>query len=255
LFGTFLLGTAGSGKSTLVSVLQQWLASNELDVATFNLDPGVRTLPYGPDIDIRDYISLDAVMNEYGLGPNGGLLVSVDLIANELDALQEELEDLAPEVVLFDTPGQIELFAYRTVGPLVFSSLGGEKNVITYLYDAYLTRDPAGFISLAFLGTSINFRFQLPMVSVLAKADLLSSSELERILDWAENPASVAIDLESSAEGASREMSILLFDLLAQFTGLPELHPVSFLEFQGVAELYALLTRYWSAGEDFVTQI
>ena len=127
MFGTFLLGTAGSGKSTLVSVLQQWLASNDIDVATFNLDPGVQTLPYGPDINIRDYISLDAVMNEYGLGPNGGLLVSVDLIANELDNLQEELEDLAPEVVLFDTPGQIELFAYRTVGPLVFPLWGVKK--------------------------------------------------------------------------------------------------------------------------------
>ena len=65
MFGTFLLGTAGSGKSTLVSVLQQWLASNDIDVATFNLDPGVRTLPYGPDIDIRDYDKLNKIFREY----------------------------------------------------------------------------------------------------------------------------------------------------------------------------------------------
>ena len=83
-----------------------------MDVVTVNLDPGVRHLPYGPDIDIRDYVSLDAVMQEYELGPNGALLVSVDLIANELEQFQEELTDLAPEIVLFDTPGQIELFAY-----------------------------------------------------------------------------------------------------------------------------------------------
>jgi len=228
---------------------------NDIDTATVNLDPGVLTLPYGPDVDIRDYISLDAVMQEYGLGPNGGLLVSVDLIANELDNLKEELEELAPEIVLFDTPGQIELFAYRTVGPLVFSALGVEKNVLTYLYDAHLTREPAGFISLAFLGTSVNFRFRLPMVSVLTKSDLLSDSELERILDWAQSPAAITTDLECASEGLSREMSIGLLEMLAKFMGLPELLPISIREFQGVAELYGLLTRYWSGGEDYVTQI
>ncbi len=255
MYGTFILGTAGSGKSTLTSILQQWIASNDMDVATVNLDPGVRHLPYGPDIDIRDYVSLDAVMQEYELGPNGALLVSVDLIANELEQFQEELTDLAPEIVLFDTPGQIELFAYRTVGPIVFSSLGGEKNVITYLYDAHLSRDPTGFISLAFLGMSVNFRFQLPMISVLTKSDLLSEIELERMLDWAQTPSSISIDLESSTKGLFREVSRDVLDMLAKFTDLPELHPVSMKEFYGIAEVYGLLTRYWSGGEDYVTQI
>lgn len=255
MYVTFFVGTAGSGKSTLTSILNQWLTMNDINVATVNLDPGVRTLPYGPDVDIRDYITLEAVMKEYGLGPNGGLLVSIDLMSNELEHLKEELEDLDPEIVLFDTPGQIELFAYRTVGPLVLSSLGSEKSVVTYLFDAHLTRDPTGFISLTFLGTSANFRFRLPMVSVLTKADLLSNSELERVLDWAQSPASILDDLERSSKGLSREMSIHLLEMLAQFTDLPELLPVSIREFQGVAELYGLLTRYWSAGEDYITNI
>ena len=255
MFVTFFVGTAGSGKSTLTSILHQWLTMNEIHSATVNLDPGVRTLPYAPDVDVRDYISLEAVMQEYRLGPNGGLLVSVDLMANELDHLQEEIEELDPEIVLFDTPGQIELFAYRTVGPLVFSSLGTEKSVLTYLYDAHLIRDPTGFISLAFLGTSVNFRFQLPMVSALTKSDLLSDAELEQILEWGASPPAIINDLERSTKGLSREMSIHLLEMLANFTDLPELLPVSFREFKGVAELYGLLTRFWSAGEDFVTDI
>ena len=54
----FFTGTAGSGKSQLTSILSNWYQQEGKDVITVNLDPGVNNLPYGVDVDIRDYINL-----------------------------------------------------------------------------------------------------------------------------------------------------------------------------------------------------
>jgi GPN-loop GTPase len=42
-----------------------------------NLDSGNENIPYESTIDIRDLISLDIVMKELNLGPNGFLLTSL----------------------------------------------------------------------------------------------------------------------------------------------------------------------------------
>jgi GTPase SAR1 family protein len=50
-----------------------------------NLDPAVMTLPFGANIDIRDTVRYKDVMKEYGLGPNGGILTSLNLFATKFD--------------------------------------------------------------------------------------------------------------------------------------------------------------------------
>ena len=39
-----------------------------------NLDPAAEEFTFEPDVDIKDLISLEDVMEEMGLGPNGGLM-------------------------------------------------------------------------------------------------------------------------------------------------------------------------------------
>ena len=51
----FLTGTAGSGKSNLTGILSNWYQQEGRDVITVNLDPGVSNVPYGIDVDIRNY--------------------------------------------------------------------------------------------------------------------------------------------------------------------------------------------------------
>jgi GTPase SAR1 family protein len=54
MFIVFVIGTAGSGKSYLTASFSDWLHLAKQNVITVNLDPGVLTLPYTPDVDIRD---------------------------------------------------------------------------------------------------------------------------------------------------------------------------------------------------------
>ena len=113
----FVAGTAGSGKSLLTSKIHEYYTRNGAFTAILNLDPGVISLPYTPDIDIRDSVDIVSIMKQYDLGPNGALMMANDLIASKLDELQEEADKINPDYLIVDTPGQIELFAYRTSGP------------------------------------------------------------------------------------------------------------------------------------------
>jgi len=113
----FVTGTAGSGKSLLTSRIYEYYTSNGAFAAIFNLDPGVESLPYSCDIDVRDKIDIVSIMKQYDLGPNGALIMANDLIASKFDEFQNEINDVNPDYLIVDTPGQIELFAYRTSGP------------------------------------------------------------------------------------------------------------------------------------------
>lgn len=53
-----------------------------------NLDPAVMALPFGANIDIRDTVQYKEVMKQYNLGPNGGILTSLNLFATKFDQVK-----------------------------------------------------------------------------------------------------------------------------------------------------------------------
>ena len=62
-------------------------------------------------------------MKQYGLGPNGGIVTSLNLFATQFDQLLGLLEKRQEqhEYVIIDTPGQIEVWPPAD-GPLPTSS-------------------------------------------------------------------------------------------------------------------------------------
>lgn len=50
-----------------------------------NLDPAVRKTGYSANVDIRDTVDYKQVMTEYGLGPNGAIMTSLNLFATRFD--------------------------------------------------------------------------------------------------------------------------------------------------------------------------
>lgn len=50
-----------------------------------NLDPAVTTLPFGTNIDIRDIVRYKEIMKQFNLGPNGGILMSLNLFTTKFD--------------------------------------------------------------------------------------------------------------------------------------------------------------------------
>ena len=78
-------GMAGSGKTTFMQRLNAHLHSRGEPGYIINLDPAVTQLPYGAHVDIRDTVNYKNVMQQYGLGPNGAILTSLNLFATRFD--------------------------------------------------------------------------------------------------------------------------------------------------------------------------
>ncbi|TLZ75697.1 MAG: GTPase, partial [Methanobacteriota archaeon] len=96
----YFLGTAGSGKSTMVYAFQVWMNSQGFDCITANLDPGAESLEYAPELDVRDYVRTEEIMQEQGLGPNGAQVAAADMIALNARELAEVLETFETNYVL-----------------------------------------------------------------------------------------------------------------------------------------------------------
>jgi len=251
MFIIFIIGTAGSGKSLLTASFNEWLKIGKQKAATVNLDPGVLNLPYVPDIDIRNYININQIMNEYGLGPNGALILAADLIAEEAERLGGEIEDLQSDVVIVDTPGQMELFAFRASGPYIANELTKEPKAIVYLFDAVFSFNPLNYVSNMFLSAAVYNRFFFPQLHVLSKCDLLPPEEANRVLEWSGDPEALEAVIEEKLNGTrrllSRDMMQAIYRLGLEF----QLIPVSGKTNQGLINLSSALERILSGGEKF----
>ena len=66
-----------------------------------------------------------------------------DLIASKIDDIRSEVERVNPDYLLVDTPGQIELFAYRTSGKFIVENLTAEEKTGIFLFDGSLITTPS----------------------------------------------------------------------------------------------------------------
>ena len=252
MFLIFVLGTAGSGKSELTAVFTRWLEMQGENAMAVNLDPGTLTLPYSANVDVRDYIRVDSLMEEYGLGPNGGLMLASEMMLDIVGQLVSDIDDFGPDVAIVDTPGQLEMFAFRDVGARIAEELSDEGKGLLYLFDSAVCRDPLNYVMNMFLASAINSRFLLPQVSVLSKADLLKD-DLEELESWSEDPLLLEDAINNRLSGMNRLLSQDMMEVINRL-GI-EFMPIPFSTRTnlGFNRLYSEVTRVFMGGEPFTT--
>jgi GTPase SAR1 family protein len=247
----FIIGTAGSGKSLFTAALSEWLKMSKQDVAVVNLDPGALKLPYSPDVDVRNYVDVGDLMEKYELGPNGALILAADLIADEIENITEEIEAAHADLVLVDTPGQMELFAFRASGPYIVNELTREPKAIVYLFDAVFSINPLNYVSNMFLSAAVYNRFFQPQVHLLSKCDLIPEKEIETITNWAANPRALEDSIEQKLEGTKRLFSRNMMHAINQLGIRFLLIPVSAKTNKGLTNVNTILERLLTGGEKY----
>ena len=246
----FVTGTAGSGKSLLTHALKTWYVNRGEDVIAVNLDPGVVDLPYEPDVDVRDSIQLQEVMESYGLGPNGALILAADLLATKLGALQEEIDSFEAENVIVDTPGQTELFAFRESGEFIVREMKGDSKVLLFLVDPLLASTPTNFLSLALLSASVGLRLKIPRITVLTKRDIAREG-VKRISEWSRETRTFEDALSGTKDGEQYSLYSELFRSIRRLSFGADLYPVSSTTQEGMIALVGEMTRIARGGEEF----
>ena len=245
----FVSGTAGSGKSLLSSKLYEYYTKNGAFAAVLNLDPGVKKMPYTCDIDVRDHIDYVSIMQQYELGPNGALIMANDLIASKIDDIQNEVNTVNPDYLIVDTPGQIELFAYRSSGRFIIENLTSEEKTSVFLFDGSLITSPVNFVSIALLATSIRLRLNLPTINVLTKTDIIGE-KLKEILQWTTSLNTLENAIAKETDGDTYTLTTNILRGL-NFSGFAQgLIPVSNVTGDGYVNLEGALSRILNLGEE-----
>ncbi len=245
----FISGTAGSGKSLLSSKLQDYYSKNGAFAAILNLDPGVESMPYTCDVDVRDHVDYVSIMQQYELGPNGAMVMANDLIASKIDEIQEQVDQVNPDYLIVDTPGQIELFAYRSSGRFIVDNISSDEKTNVFLFDGSLITSPVNFVSIALLATSIRLRLNLPTINVLTKTDLLAD-KLQEILQWSADLKTLenAVSKETDGDTYSLTTNILRGLDMGEFA--QGLIPISNVSGEGFLDLEGALSRILNLGEE-----
>eukprot|EP00501_MAST-03F_sp_TOSAG23-6_P000367 GSMAST32.ASY1.ANO1.374.1 assembled CDS len=180
-YAQVVLGPPGSGKSTYC-----YGAANFLG--------GIGRPSYEYAIDIRDLISLDDVMDELKLGPNGAMLYVMEFLEENFDWLEEQIQSSTSSTTaaaatntipisgapyfIFDLPGQVELTTHHQSLKNILVTLQRDLDfqlVAVHLVDSHYCTEPAKYISASLLSLSTMLRLELPHVNVLSKMDLLES--------------------------------------------------------------------------------
>ena len=247
----FIIGTAGSGKSLFTAALSEWLKMSKQDVAVINMDPGTLKLPYSPDVDVRNYVDVGDLMEKYSLGPNGALILAADLIADEVDNITRDIEAVNADLVLVDTPGQMELFAFRASGPYIVNELTKEPKAVIYLFDAVFSINPFNYVSNMFLSAAVYNRFFQPQIHLLSKCDLLQEKKVQTIIDWATNPKALEDSIDQKLKGTKRLFSRSMMQAINQLGMKSFLMPVSAKTNQGLTNFNTILERILTGGEKY----
>ncbi|KAK8809815.1 hypothetical protein WA158_000758 [Blastocystis sp. Blastoise] len=174
-YGQVIIGPPGSGKTTYCNSLKLFLDAIERPSVIVNLDPANENKPYEAGVDIEELITLEDVMDEFELGPNGGLVYCMEYLQKNVDWLLEKLREHENEYFIFDCPGQVELYSHSDCVRNIFQTLEKEgfKCVCLYLLDSYYISSPSLFISASLLALSTMVNLEMPSLNILSKIDLV----------------------------------------------------------------------------------
>jgi len=219
-FAQLVIGPPGSGKSTYCDGMHQFMSAIGRPSSVVNLDPANDRTSYKPALDVHDLVSLDEIMASEELGPNGGVLYALEELEHNIQWLEDGLKKLgglctgaplcpiwrlimhinADDYVLFDCPGQVELFThhyslrniffrleklgYRVRSPIspdlppfgcICSLICLLQLVTIHLTDSFVLTQPSLYISALLLVLRTMLQMDLPQVNVLTKIDNLSN--------------------------------------------------------------------------------
>lgn len=165
------------------------------ECSVVNLDPANDKTNYPCALDIRDLVTLEEIMAEDQLGPNGGVLYAFEELENNMEWLEQGLGKLEDSYVLFDCPGQVELYTHHNSLRNIFFKLqkmgfrvsrlrstswclpltDHNQLVVVHLSDSFCLTQPSLYISNLLLTLRAMLQMDLPHINVLTKIDKVAS--------------------------------------------------------------------------------
>jgi len=257
-YAQLVMGPAGSGKSTYCTALAAHAQDAKRTINVVNLDPAAEFFNYQPLADIRDLIQVDDVMEDEELkfGPNGGLVFAMEFLLENQEWLEENLGEGEDDYILFDCPGQIELYTHMAVMRRLVDTLQAWNFRICgiFVLDCHFMVDGNKFISGAMAALSVMVNLELPHVNVLSKVDLLSQSSKQQLDHFLEPDTAVLANTGLASQGGRwgekhAKLSAALGRLLDDYS-LVKFFPLDITSEENVVDLLTVVDNTIQYGED-----
>ncbi len=239
MFKIVFLGTAGCGKTSLTYAFGEWL-KEELDasISYINMDPGVYTTPYKPSYDVREIVTVEKLMEE-GLGPNGGMIRAAEIIEENLGVICNEINSLSSDFILIDTPGQLELFLFRSMGPRLIEDVSRySPTVSVYIMDPAIASSSSGLAISLTLPLITRLRLKVPTVSVINKSDMPEIYKVEKFL---EDVLTLGQEIAREESGLIGDLASRYIQLLKEFSKSIRIVKTSAKTGEGMSDLYTIV--------------
>ncbi|VWU49875.1 nucleolar preribosomal associated cytoplasmic ATPase, putative [Hepatocystis sp. ex Piliocolobus tephrosceles] len=209
-YGQVVVGPAGSGKTNYCKLMKEFMKLKKRNCYVVNLDSASEEYYYERkkkpmnmtsniekelnniydtiyDIDIRNYIEVNSLMEEDMLGPNCALLKSVEIFYEHSELLIDELNDYDDDDSYFiiDTPGQIELYTHTDYFKKILNLFIEQdiRLIVVFLIDISFISSNTKLLSAYLTSLSTMLNFELPHINILTKCDLLISKNYYKELD------------------------------------------------------------------------
>jgi hypothetical protein len=189
-------------------------------------------------------------MEEYNLGPNGAQVVAADIMALQSQDIASAVNEMEADYVLYDVPGQLELFAFRSSSKRLMETLGGSAPVLAYLLDPMLVGTPNGYVTSMLLGATVKFRFDVPMLYLLTKTDLIDEEVRGNVMAWTEDVYRLQSDLWEGDVSAAATFATDLLGAMSEFGASSRIIPVSSASGEGLEDLYTMVQMIYAGGDD-----
>ena len=121
------------------------------------------------------------------MGPNGACRYVSRPHCHRDRNNSNDIEEFNSDYVIVDTPGQMELFAFRASGPYIVKELTDDPKALLYLFDATFSSEPLNYVSNMFLATAVYTRFLVPQLYILSKTDLVQRRVVKRTQNGADD--------------------------------------------------------------------
>ncbi len=245
-----VLGTAGSGKTTFTASYSEWLRRRFMPLrsCTANLDPGVVSLPYRPDYDVRSLVSVQDLMRKEGLGPNGALVRAAELMVERMDEIEESICSLGCDHLVIDTPGQMEIFAFRPLGRVLCERLSSCLNLAAlFLGDYEPGRELEDVVTSALLAKILELKLGVTVIPLINKVDLWRGEGIERI--W-EGVLRGEVDELTPGQGTLSDALMELVRAISSFKSPVRVVAISAREGINYQEVFDLLSEVWCSCGD-----
>lgn len=174
------------------------------------------------------------------------------LVANSA-WLQEALDDCDDDYILFDCPGQIELYTHMKVMRELITVLESMNFRLcsVFVVDSQFMVDASKFLSGTMAALSVMINLELPHVNILSKIDLLSKSSRKQLDKYLEpDPDSLMAETNDDPwHQKHRNLTEALGKLIEEYS-LVRFLPLNKDNEESIADIVLTIDNMIQFGED-----